>query len=143
VNHRILASMGLLAGAGLMATLLWPAPQGTAEPGHTPGSPRPATEGSERRGARISRMLMENPALDLEEAREIAERSARMQSQLDASGEGDVRVMLRQTSVTEAEARRYFEEHRALFGARSFEASRFAVERLAAIDRVGAELDIE
>jgi hypothetical protein len=54
-----------------------------------------------------------------------------------------VRVLLRQASVTEAEARADFEEHRALFAARSFAASRFAIERLVAIDRVTAQLDVE
>lgn len=66
-----------------------------------------------------------------------------MEAQLEATGAPDVRRMLRDTGVSEEDARAYFEEHRALFGGRSFEASRLSVDRLVAIERVSAALDLE
>ncbi len=72
-------------------------------------------------------------------------RSDAMRSALEERGEEDIgaaiRTRLRDVEVDEASARAWFEAHREVFGARSFEQSRHSVERLIAIERVREDLD--
>jgi hypothetical protein len=140
MNRRTRTAAAVVTAALLGAYATWRIPQDT----HAPTAPPAATsEAAHKRAARITRMMLEDPALDRDEAGKLADRSDRMEARLAADGEPDVRRMLRDTHVSEQDARAYLDEHRALFGGRSFEASRLSIDRLLAIERVSSELDVE
>lgn len=143
MSTRTIAALGL---AGALLAAITVARSSRDERPSLPSSPSPSLEASarnEERTARVTTLRLENPALDAQQADALTEQSDRMQETLDALGERDVRTLLRETEVSETEARAYFEDNRALFGGRSFEASRVAIERLVALDRVSAQLDVE
>jgi hypothetical protein len=140
-RRRALVAAGLLLVAALLGGR---AIRRAADDPVASGGPAAVdADAASRRAARVARMMLEAPSLDSQQAGELADRSDRMVERLAARGEPDVRRMLRTTVVSEADARAYFEEHRALFGGRSFEASRLSVDRLVAIERVSAELGME
>jgi hypothetical protein len=135
-RRTLVAGLVLAAALGAYATLRGPA---SIEPSRGPA----AATSAGQRASRVARMMLENPALDSDTAGKLADESDRLKARLDAAGEPDVRRMLRETRVTEAEARAYFDQHRAVFGERSFEASRLSIDRLVAIEQVRAKLDLE
>jgi hypothetical protein len=140
MNRRTRTAAAVVTAALLGAYATWRVRQDT----HAPTAPPAATsEAAHQRAARVTRMMLADPALDRHEAGKLADRSDRMEARLPVAGEPDVRRMLRDMHVSEQDARAYFDEHRALFGGRSFEVSRLSIDRLVAIERVSAELDVE
>ncbi len=71
---------------------------------------------------------------------ELVERSDRFREETERQGLVDLdlelRHEIRDTTVTDAELRRYFEEHRSHFGERTFEESRRSLEQLVRLERV-------
>ena len=69
-----------------------------------------------------------------------------IRSELEREGNGDagraLRKRLRSVQISEEDARAWYEEHRSLFGDRSFAQSRVPIERLLAIARVRDELGL-
>jgi hypothetical protein len=140
--RMLIAGLVITAARGAYASLR--GPEGTDAPVEpSRGTTAASSAAAQQRGSRVARMILENPALDSDSAGKLADESDRLKARLEATGEPDVRRMLRDTRVSEAEARADFDEHRAVFGGRSFEASRLSIDRLVAIERVKARLDVE
>jgi hypothetical protein len=141
-RRTLVAGLVITAALGTYAMLRVPeGPHASIAPSRAPAAASSAA--AQQRAARVARMMLENPALDSDSAGKLADESDRLKARLEEMGEPDVRRMLRDTRVGEAEARAYFAEHRAVFGGRSFEASRLSIDRLVAIERVKARLDLE
>ena len=139
MRRRTLTAAGLVGAALLGAYATWSVVNDADAPGEAPPAAA-SSDAARKRAARITRMMLDSPTLDSTAAGELADRSDRMTARFEATGQPDVRRMLRDTHVSEPEARAYFDAHRALFGDRSFAASRLSVDRLVAIERVSAEL---
>jgi hypothetical protein len=141
--YRRMLIAGLVITAALGAYAILRGSEDTNAPIEPSRAPTAASSAAQQRASRVARMILENPALDSDGAGKLADESDRLKARLEARGEPDVRRMLRDTRVSEAEARAYFDEHRAVFGGRSFEASRLSIDRLVALERVNAKLDLE
>lgn len=124
---------------------------GAALFGRTP-APEPASAPekpamSDSRAARIFDMAAMRPDMPYGTMSRLADDSDRIRERLGSSDDEAVgravRQRLRDVHVSEQEARKWYAEHREIFGRRSFEESRFSVERLVAIERVRAELALD
>lgn len=76
------------------------------------------------------------------------EQSDRIRDRLEHDGGPDdigklVRARLHEVDVSDEDAQAWYDEHRSLFGERSFAQSRRAVERMIAISKVREELSID
>ena len=91
--------------------------------------------------------MLNAPGRSAQEHLRLLEQSDAIREQLAEGGEDDVgvamRSRLRDVEVSNEEARQWFDEHRETFGTRSFEQSRYAIDRLIAIERVRDEFQLE
>ena len=91
--------------------------------------------------------MLSAPGRSAQERRRLLEQSDTIREQLAEEGEEDVgaamRSRLREVEVSKEDAREWFDEHRETFGSRSFEHSRYAIDRLIAIERVREEFQLE
>ena len=92
-------------------------------------------------------LLTIEPSLGRREVATLLADSDLVRAEVRAQGEEDVGQAvlsrLAAVQVSEADARAYYDQQRALFGSRSFEESRYTVEQLLAIERTRAELGLE
>lgn len=115
-----------------------PARSNVAPPTSLPSTTDGRTETDRIRRAQKLRLL--DRSLTEPAAMELVERSDRFREETERQGLVDLdlelRHEIRDTTVTDAELRRYFEEHRSHFGERTFEESRRSLEQLVRLERV-------
>lgn len=80
-----------------------------------------------------------DPSLDMDEAVALVGQSAVWHGRAAAEGK-TVAELLAETVVSEGEARRWYEDHRELFGDRPFEAVRGSVGKMARLDKLQRRL---